>query len=89
MQKTTKEMVAELRTAVLGVPDTDERGIAGDVKDIKSHMGTINGTVAENAKGVAATKTSTRNLWLAVSGIFVLLAGISVALIQVASHTGG
>ena len=55
-----------------------------ELEDQSKHLGKINGTVAENAKGVASTKTSTRNLWLVVSGIFTLIVGISIALIQVA-----
>ena len=49
------------------------------------HLEKINGTVAENAKGVAYAKTSTRNLWVVVSGIFTLIVGIAISLIQVAS----
>ena len=55
-----------------------------ELQDQSEHLKKINGTVAENAKGVASTKTSTRNLWLVVSGIFTLIIGISIALIQVA-----
>ena len=33
--KTQKELLLEVHQCVLGVPDTDDRGLAGDVKDSK------------------------------------------------------
>jgi len=42
------EVLIELRTAVLGIKGTAEKGMAGDVRDIKIHLERLNGSVAKN-----------------------------------------
>jgi hypothetical protein len=49
-QKTQKQLIEEihksviqLETVILGIPDTDERGIVGDIKEIKEHQIKSNG----------------------------------------------
>ena len=48
MQKTPGEMIRELYTVILGVPDTDERGMAGDIKDTAKELKKLNGAVKTN-----------------------------------------
>lgn len=47
-KKTLAEMIAELHTVTMGVPDTEETGIVGDVKEIKLELRQINGCVKTN-----------------------------------------
>ena len=47
-KKTLADMITELYTVTLGVPDTEERGIVGDVKEIKLELREINGAVKTN-----------------------------------------
>lgn len=55
MQKTQNEMITALYTVTMGVPNTDDRGIVGDVKDIKreqkeikEEIRRVNGCVGSN-----------------------------------------
>lgn len=46
--KTQGEMIKELHTVVLGIPNTDEGGLIGDVKEMKVLIQTTNGCVRRN-----------------------------------------
>ena len=46
--KTLAEMIGELYAVTMGVPGTDERGIVGDVRDIKRELKDLNGCVKTN-----------------------------------------
>jgi hypothetical protein len=71
MMKSTDEMIRELHTVVLGVPGTDEKGIAKQVNDIERDLRTLNGAVKTN--------TSWRKALCWVLGI-VVAAGTGVML---------
>ena len=42
-EKTTKQLAFETHQAVFGVPDTEEKGMVGDIKDIKELIIVQNG----------------------------------------------
>ena len=44
----TEDMIKELYTVMLGVPDTDDRGMAGDCREIKKQLKELNGSVKTN-----------------------------------------
>jgi len=46
--KTSEQMIQELYTVTLGVPDTENKGMAGDLKEIKEHLKELNGKVTSN-----------------------------------------
>jgi len=48
MEKTTDQMVRELYTVILGVNNTDEKGMVYTVKKIERHLNALNGTVKSN-----------------------------------------
>ena len=48
MVKTSEQMILELYTVILGVPNTDDRGMAKEVKDIERHLRELNGNVRTN-----------------------------------------
>lgn len=48
------ELLIELRTAVVGMKDTDEKGMAGDIKEIKETLKKQNGRIARNRNGLIA-----------------------------------
>ena len=58
------ELLVELRTAVLGVKGSEEKGIAGDVSDIKDSLGKLNGSQRKLA-------TKVNILW----GVAIVLTG--------------
>lgn len=41
-------LLVELKTIFVGIEGTDERGLAGDIKDIKNHLALQNGRVRKN-----------------------------------------
>jgi len=47
LQKLT-ELVTKLYTCSMGIENTDDNGMAGDVKDIKVHLKALNGQVDRN-----------------------------------------
>ena len=49
------ELLIELKTAVVGLKDTDEKGIVGDIKDIKDALKKQNGRVRKNTTCLVAT----------------------------------
>jgi len=48
MVKTAEQMILELYTVMLGVPNSDEKGMKGDVKEIKDQLKALNGAVKTN-----------------------------------------
>ncbi|MFU8796499.1 MAG: hypothetical protein ACNA7X_04315 [Dehalococcoidia bacterium] len=46
--KTQEEMMREMHLVIMGVPGTENRGLIGDVKDIKKDVRRINGDVQTN-----------------------------------------
>lgn len=40
--------VTQLKTVMLGIEGTDDKGMAGTVKDIEKHLGDLNGAVKSN-----------------------------------------
>ena len=52
--KTNKEslMIAELHQAVFGVRGTEENGLVGDIKEIKTLLKTQNGNIHKNSSNV-------------------------------------
>jgi len=42
------ELLIELKTAVVGIKNTEEKGMAGDIKDIKKHIVKQNGKIIKN-----------------------------------------
>jgi len=48
------ELLVELKTAVVGMKDTDEKGLVGDIKEIKETLKKQNGKIARNRNGLIA-----------------------------------
>lgn len=68
MTKTPEQMIAELYTVILGVPNTADRGMAKQVEDIEKHLRQLNGDVARN--------TSWRKAIIWMVGILAAFSGI-------------
>lgn len=49
-EKTQKQMIQETHQGMFGVEGTDDKGLVGDVKDIKSEIKEQNGRVRKNSK---------------------------------------
>lgn len=48
MTKTTEQLIQELHTVILGVPGTDDKGMAGRCRDMELHLRQLNGDVKTN-----------------------------------------
>jgi hypothetical protein len=48
IQKTPNDMIQELYTVILGVPLTDDKGMAQKVNEIEAHLRQLNGEVKTN-----------------------------------------
>ena len=46
--KTTEQMIQELYTVILGVPGTEDKGMAKQVRDVEKHLRELNGNVRTN-----------------------------------------
>jgi len=46
--KSLAEMIGELYAVTMGVPGTEEKGIVGDVREIKKELKELNGCVKTN-----------------------------------------
>ena len=46
--ETQLEMIQKIYTVILGVPETDNKGMAGDMKEVKEHLKQLNGKVNTN-----------------------------------------
>jgi len=49
-EKTQKQLIQEVHQGIYGVPHTEERGVLGDIKDIKTAIKEQNGRVRRNSK---------------------------------------
>ncbi|KKL05276.1 hypothetical protein LCGC14_2607660 [marine sediment metagenome] len=61
---TQKELIQEVHQAVLGVEGTDDKGLVGDLKELKTDVKAQNGRVGRNT--------------LKIAGIIAFLAGLGV-----------
>jgi len=75
MKPTDHDILVRLETAMLGVKDTDEKGIAGDVKEIKTHLQILNGQVGRN--------TIFRKTTISIVGSLVVIVPIALKLIGI------
>ena len=48
------ELLVELKTAVVGIKDTDEKGLVGDIKEIKESIKKQNGRIRKNTITIIA-----------------------------------
>ena len=48
------ELLIELKTAVVGIENTDERGLVGDMKEIKVSLRKQNGRIRKNTLSIIA-----------------------------------
>jgi len=48
------QYLIELYTAVLGVPGTDDKGMAGDIKELEKHTKRQNGRISKNTIYIVA-----------------------------------
>ena len=46
------ELLIELRTAVVGIKDTADKGMAGDIKELKNQLLRQNGRIRKNTLGL-------------------------------------
>ncbi len=47
-EPTQRELLLEVRQAILGIPDTEEKGMSGDMSEVKNHLIKLNNSVAKN-----------------------------------------
>uniref|UniRef100_A0A6H1ZGB2 Uncharacterized protein n=1 Tax=viral metagenome TaxID=1070528 RepID=A0A6H1ZGB2_9ZZZZ len=47
-KKTPEQMIFEMHTSFFGVSGTDDKGLYGDVKMIRTHLERLNGQVSKN-----------------------------------------
>ena len=68
------ELLIELKTAVVGMKDTDEKGMVGDVKEIKDTLKKQNGRIRKNTIAIASLVSFLTGLgileWQDVTHIF-------------------
>ena len=64
------ELLIELRTAVLGVKGSDEKGIVGDVKAIKKHQEEQNDHIL-NALIASGKNTVWRKVIVGIGGLYI------------------
>lgn len=50
----TSVAVRELHVVILGVPGTEDKGMAGDIKELKNQLLRQNGRIRKNTMGVIA-----------------------------------
>lgn len=48
MNDQDRKLLTELKTVLVGMDGTDDKGMAGDLKDIKVHLEILNGSVKAN-----------------------------------------
>lgn len=68
--KTPEQLHLEVHQAVLGIPGTEDRGIVGDVKEIKEAVRAQNHRLRKNENKV----------WYILGMVAVLASGVGVAL---------
>jgi hypothetical protein len=82
--KTQKQMVYEVHIALFGVPDTEDKGLCGDIKEIKSSVSALNGDLQKYKK-----KTDRHSMyfgWMAKGGGIIL--GAATAIVGVLKALG-
>ena len=62
-----EKIINEVHQAVLGIEGTDERGLAGDIKDIKEYLKIQNGKLLN----VDSKTNKNRNWLIGISGLLV------------------
>ena len=72
-EKPIEQMIQELYTVILGVPDTGEQGMATLVYQIEKHLRTLNGEVRAN--------TTWRKAICWTLGLLIPLVGVLAGLI--------
>ena len=77
--KTQAVKIQEIYTALLGVPDTDNRGIAGDIRDINKRLAVLN--EGQGKQNIAIEKNTTRIHIIYWSGGILFSSGSITALI--------
>jgi len=63
--------VTRLETVVIGVPDTDDRGMAGEIKAIRKHLADLNGQVKTNTMFRKVGTWISCSLFIAIIGLLV------------------
>ncbi len=76
------ELLIELKTAVVGIPGTDERGMAGDIKEIKEVLKKQNDKIEK-------TRTFAMKNRIALVGLLCFLTGLGVLEWQDVIHIFG
>lgn len=98
-QQQILDTVTEIKTVVIGIPGTDDRGMAGAIKDIKTDHAKLSDTVGRHSEAISRLATFHEDdpgmsrkkkigIWGAVGGI---IAGGIAAIIRVVirSNQGG
>jgi len=57
------ELLIKLATCVVGIENTDDKGMAGDLKEVRKHLEILNGQVSKN--------TQFRKLGIWISGVII------------------
>lgn len=70
MEKTPNQMITELYIVTMGLADTAEKGIVGDVKDIKSELKVMNGCIKMNTAWITAGRVVVPMLAGAIGFLF-------------------
>ena len=73
MDKTPEQMIQELYTVILGIPGTQEKGMAKKIDDVEEHLRELNGSVKTN--------TTWRKAMCWVMGIIVTALATGLALV--------
>lgn len=50
------KLAQETHQALLGIPGTDDKGLVGDVKEIKTQLNSLNGRVRKNERDITYGK---------------------------------
>ncbi len=54
----THDMVRDLKVVLLGIPGTEDKGIAGEIKDINDHLKTQNSTLIKHSISIEKINTT-------------------------------
>ena len=70
--KTDHEMIREIWQGLYGVPETDERGCVGEIREINEHLKVLNGEVKSNSAFRRITlKLGLPTIIIAIIGIII------------------
>jgi len=75
-----EETLQEVHQALFGVKDSDDRGVAGDIKDIKKLLEVQNGYVREHTTTIAKNTNSIKWLWR-IGGVLVFGGSITISIL--------